>query len=297
MVAIGGSGGMIGTALVVHLAANGHTVRRLVRASRHAQPGDIAWDPSRGALDARLLEGCDAIVNLGGVPIAQRWTTSRKRAILESRIGSTATLARAIRAMKRPPRVMLSGSAIGIYGSREDEMLDERSTLGNDFLASVAREWETAAAPVLEAGVRLVLLRTGIVLAPTGGALARLLPVFRLGAGGAIGTGQQWMSWISLHDHVRAMEHAIVTQALGGAVNLVSPSPVTNAEFTEVLARVLHRPAFVHVPRIAVELLLGEMGTATVLASQRVQPAALVGSGFRFADSRLETALTRELPA
>ncbi len=286
---------MIGTALVVRLRVNGHTVRRLVRASRDAQPGDVAWDPVRGALDARLLEGCDAIVNLGGVQIDRRWTSTRKREILDSRTQSTATLARAIRAMKRPPRVMLSGSAIGIYGDRGDELLDEESTLGDDFLASVARAWEAAAAPIREAGVRLVLLRTGVVLSPNGGALARLLPVFRLGAGGVIGAGRQWMSWISLHDHVRAMEHAIVTQSLAGAVNLVSPAPVTNVEFTEVLAGVLHRPAFMRVPRIAIEMLLGEMATGTVLASQRVQPVALTASDFRFVDARLEAALTREL--
>ena len=286
---------MIGSALVARLRANGHAVRRLVRATSTKQAGDVVWDPERGVLPASGIEGADAVVHLAGAPIAQRWTASHKDEIRESRLRSTALLVRTIAAAATKPRVMLSGSAIGYYGDRGDAPVDETSTPGSDFLARVVQDWEEAAAPVTNAGVRLVLLRTGIVLSPRGGALERLLVPFRLGVGGPIGGGDQWMSWISLEDHIRAMEFALFSDSLSGAVNLVSPNPVTNGNFASTLGRVLNRPALVPVPGIALELLYGEMARATLLAGQRVRPAALAAAGFAFDYPTLEQALRHEL--
>ncbi|MDB4889801.1 MAG: NAD-dependent epimerase/dehydratase [Gemmatimonadetes bacterium] len=290
-IAVTGATGMIGGALVTRLRERGHTVRRLVRSSREMQPGDVAWDPMAASLDKRVLAGCDAIVHLAGAPIAQRWTSDRKRDIRESRVRGTSLVANGVAAMDVKPGVVLSGSAVGYYGDRGDESLDEQSTSGSDFLSRVAREWEGAAAPIANAGVRLVLLRTGIVLSAHGGALAKMLPPFKLGLGGPIGNGRQWMSWISLEDHLRAMEHALFSDALHGPVNLVAPNPSTNAEFTATLGRVLSRPAVVPVPRIALQLVFGEMANATILASQRALPRALVDSKFVFAHPMLEAAL------
>jgi uncharacterized protein (TIGR01777 family) len=293
--AITGASGLIGRALVARLRLDGRRVRRLVRSARPDSPDDIVWDPARGVLDPRDLEGADAVIHLAGEPIAQRWTGSRREAIRESRVRGTELLARAIAALDRRPSVLLSGSAIGIYGDRGDEAVDEDSATGTDFLAGVAREWEGATAAAKEAGVRVVLLRSGIVLSPHGGALERLLPPFRLGVGGPIGTGRQYMSWIALDDHLNAMEHALATTGLHGPVNLVSPNPVTNAEFAATLGRVLGRPALVPVPSFALELLYGEMARATILAGQRVLPRALLRAGFTFAHPTLEEALRFEL--
>src|SRR5687767_5780934 len=215
-VAITGASGLIGRALVARLRSNGRRVRRLVRSARSDAPDDIVWDPTRGVLNPRDLEGAEAVVHLAGEPIAQRWTGSRREAIRESRVRGTELLARAIAALERTPSVMLSGSAVGYYGDRGDEALGEESASGTDFLAGVAREWEASTAAAKDAGARVVLLRTGIVLSPHGGALERLLPPFRLGVGGPIGTGRQWMSWIALDDHVNAMEHALATTGLHG---------------------------------------------------------------------------------
>jgi len=294
-VAISGATGLIGSALVARLRARNVRVRRLVRTARREAPDDIVWDPMRNVLSPADLEGADAVVHLAGEPLAHRWTAARKRAIRESRVRGTELIARTIAALDRRPRVLLSGSAVGIYGDRGDEPLDEQSALGTDFLAGVAREWESASAPAADAGVRVTLLRTGIVLSPKGGALERLLTPFRLGVGGPIGSGRQWMSWISLDDHVRAMEHALATTGLHGPVNLVSPNPVTNAEFASVLGRVLSRPALVPVPAFALELAYGEMARATILAGQRVLPNALLSAGFHFAHPTLEQALRFEL--
>ena len=294
-VAITGASGMIGRALVARLQSNGRRVRPLVRSARAESPDDIVWDPMQGVLEPRDLEGAEAVVHLAGEPIAQRWTGSRREAIRESRVRGTELLARTIATLERKPRVLLSGSAIGYYGDRGDEPVDEESTPGTDFLAGVAREWEASTAAASGAGVRVVLLRTGIVLSPHGGALERLLPPFRLGVGGQIGTGRQWMSWIALHDHVSAMEHALATTGLHGPVNLVSPNPVTNAEFAATLGRVLDRPALVPVPSFALELLYGEMARATILAGQRVLPRALLRTGFEFAHPTLDEALRFEL--
>jgi len=296
-VAISGATGLIGSALVARLRARNVRVRRLVRTARPESPDDIVWDPMRGVLAPNDLEGVDAVVHLAGEPLAHRWTSERKRAIRESRVRGTELVARTIAALERKPRVLLSGSAIGIYGDRRDEPLDEASALGSDFLAGVAREWEAASVAAADAGVRVALLRTGIVLSPNGGALERLLLPFRMGVGGPIGSGRQWMSWISLDDHLRAMEHALATTGLHGAVNLVSPNPVTNAEFASTLGRVLSRPALVPVPAFALELAYGEMARATILAGQRVLPRALLRTGFQFTHPTLEQALRFELDA
>lgn len=296
-VAISGATGLIGGALTARLRARNVRVRRLVRTAQPQSPDDIVWDPMRGVLAPSDLEGADAVVHLAGEPLTHRWTDARKRAIRESRVRGTELVARTIAALDRRPRVLLSGSAIGIYGDRGDEPLDEESALGSGFLAAVAREWEAASVAAVDAGVRVVLLRTGIVLSPHSGALERLLLPFRLGVGGPIGSGRQWMSWISLDDQVRAMEHALATTGLHGPVNLVSPNPVTNAEFAATLGRVLSRPALVPVPALALELAYGEMARATILAGQRVLPKALLRTEFQFAHPTLDQALRFELGA
>lgn len=290
-IAVTGATGLIGSALVARLRAGGHVVRRLVRSAREAQAGDVPWNPEAGTLDPAALAGCDAIIHLAGAPVAQRWTASHKRDIRESRVQGTSLLAKAVVGMAVKPRVVLSGSAIGYYGDRGDELLDERSAPGTGFLADVGKAWEAAADPIAQAGVRLVLLRTGIVLSPDGGALEKMLPPFRLGLGGPMGSGRQWMSWISLEDHLRAMEHALVTEGMRGAVNLVSPNPMTNASFATTLGRVLRRPALLPLPALALELMFGEMAEATILSGQRVAPHVLTSSGFQCAEPTLEGAL------
>lgn len=290
-IAVTGATGLIGRALVGRLRSRGHTVRRLVRSTRSPEPGDIRWDPAAGTLAPNALDGCDAIVNLAGAPIAERWSSDHKRAIRDSRVNGTALLARTVAAMAARPRVVLSGSAIGYYGNRGDELLDERSAPGTDFLSAVGREWEGAAAPMSAAGCRLVTLRTGIVLSPDGGALEKLLPPFKLGLGGPIGGGRQWMSWISLDDHVRAMEYALFANDLVGAVNFVAPNPVTNAQFAEALGHVLGRPAVIPLPALALKLMFGEMGEATILNGQRVAPTKLLSAGFAFNHPTLDSAL------
>ena len=295
-VAITGASGLLGSALASRLRQQGITVHRIKRGATAAAP-DLAWSSSTGILDPSALDGVEAIVNLAGEPIAQRWSEKRKAAIRQSRLTTTALLVDAIAKLRRPPRVLLSGSAVGFYGSRGDEELDEESGPGSDFLADVAVAWERAADFARQAGTRVVLLRTGIVLSPSGGALRKMLMPFKFGLGGRIGSGRQWMSWIALDDWVRAAEFLLSTDAVNGPVNLVAPSPVPNAEFTTTLARVLSRPTLGIVPERAVDLLFGEMGRATLLASQRVHPRRLVGVGFEFAHPTLEQALRAELGA
>ena len=295
-VAITGASGLLGSALASRLQQQGITVQRIKRGATAAAP-DIAWSPSTGIRDLSALDGVDAIVNLAGAPIAQRWTAKRKEAIRQSRLTTTSLLVAAIGKLRRPPRVLLSGSAVGFYGDRGDEELDEDSRPGSDFLADVAAAWERAADSARQAGTRVVLLRTGIVLSPAGGALEKMLMPFKFGLGGRIGSGTQWMSWIALDDWVRAAEFVLGADAVSGPVNLVAPSPVPNAEFTTTLARVLSRPTLGIVPELAVDLLFGEMGRATLLASQRVHPRRLTGAGFEFAHPTLEQALRDELAA
>lgn len=296
-IVVSGATGLIGSALVKSLRTRGHRVRRLLRTARERTADDVVWDSSTGPVPPAALADADAVINLAGEPVAHRWTSERKHAIRESRVRSTAMLAQAIASSSRKPSVFLSGSAVGYYGDGGDALLDESSAPGSDFLARVCVEWEAAAAPAADAGVRVVLLRTGIVMSPRGGALAKLLPIFRLGGGGPLGSGRQWMSWIGLTDHVRAIEHALGTESMRGPANLVAPNPVTNAEFAATLGRVLARPALVPVPAFALELLYGEMARATLLAGQRVLPKALSAAAFEFSQSTLEAALRAELAA
>jgi uncharacterized protein (TIGR01777 family) len=289
-IAISGSSGLIGSALVSALASDGHRVRRIVRhAARDAS--EITWDQSSGAIDVAALRGVDAVVNLAGESLDQRWSDDVKRRIRASRVDGTRALATALATLDPKPRVLVSGSAIGIYGDRGDEVLDESSTLGDGFLADVCREWEGATRPAEDAGIRVVHSRTGVVLAKDGGALTRMITPFRFGVGGKLGSGKQWMSWIALSDMVAALRFAIATDRLRGPANLVAPNPVRNADLADALGRELHRPSIVPVPKIALELVLGEMADAAVLASQRVVPTALSAAGFAFALPTLEQAL------
>jgi uncharacterized protein (TIGR01777 family) len=287
---ISGASGLIGKRLVEQLQQNGHDVVRLVR--RAASTGEIMWDPKAGVLSASALEGADAVIHLSGAGIGdKRWTSSYKREILESRTITTNLIATTIANMNRKPSVFLSGSAIGIYGPRGDEQLTEVSTDGTSFLADVCKQWEDAAKPASDAGIRTVLLRTGIVLTTKGGALKKQLPHFQLGLGGKFGNGKQWQSWISIDDEVGAIEH-LLTANVSGAVNLTAPNPVTNAEFTSTLARVVKRPAFLPIPPFAPKAILGgELADALLFTGQRVIPAALNASGYQFVHPTLEVAL------
>ena len=289
-IVISGASGLIGKSLVSQLQQHGHDVVRLVR--RAANAGEIMWDPKAGVLDSSALEGTDAVIHLSGAGIGdKRWTSSYKREILESRTITTSLIANTIAKMNRKPSVFLSGSAIGIYGPRGDEQLNEVSTDGTSFLADVCKQWEDAAKPASDAGIRTVLLRTGIVLTTKGGALKKQLPLFQLGLGGKFGNGKQWQSWISIDDEVGAIEH-LLTANVSGAVNLTAPNPVTNAEFTSTLARVVKRPAFLPIPPFAPKAILGgELADALLFTGQRVIRAALNASGYQFVHPTLEVAL------
>ena len=288
-IVVSGASGLIGTQLVAKLSSSGHEVVRLVR--RSPKSGEIQWNPKLGTLDAAALEGTDAVIHLSGAGIGdKRWTDGYRKEILDSRTTTTALLAKTMASLSRKPSVFLSGSAIGIYGARNDEQLTEVSTHGTGFLAEVCEQWEAAAKPAVDAGIRTVYLRTGIVLSPKGGALKKLLPLFKLGVGGKFGNGKQWQSWISIDDEIGAIEH-LLTANVSGAVNLTAPNPVTNAEFTKVLASVLKRPAIVPVPTFAPKILLGgELADALLFTGQRVIPAALNASGYMFKHTTIESA-------
>ena len=288
-IVVSGASGLIGTQLVAKLSGSGHEVIRLVR--RSPKSGEIQWNPKSGTLDAAALEGADAVIHLSGAGIGdKRWTAGYRKEILDSRTSTTALLATTMASLSRKPSVFLSGSAIGIYGARNDEQLTEVSTHGTGFLADVCEQWEAAAKPAVDADIRTVYLRTGIVLTPKGGALKKLLPLFKLGVGGKFGNGKQWQSWISIDDEIGAIEH-LLTANVSGAVNLTAPNPVTNAEFTKVLASVLKRPAIVPVPTFAPKILLGgELADALLFTGQRVIPAALNASGYTFKHNTLESA-------
>lgn len=290
-IVISGSSGLIGTALVLRLTEHGHDVVRLVRGDTSA-PGTASWDPAAGRLDPAVVDGADAVINLSGAGIGDhRWTDSYRRELVESRTQTTGLLARTIAAAERRPSVLLSGSAIGAYGPRGDEVLDETSPRGEGFLADLCQRWEEATAPAEAAGVRTVHLRTGIVLSPSGGALKKQLPLFRLGLGGTFGSGRQWQSWISLHDEIGAIDH-LLTVDVHGPVNLTAPEPVTNRELTRTLARVLRRPAVLPIPSFGPKLLLGsELAEALLYTGQRVVPTKLTASGFPFRHPDLESAL------
>ncbi|MEY4282491.1 MAG: hypothetical protein RL467_47 [Actinomycetota bacterium] len=284
-IAITGSSGLIGTALVGHLKSEGHTVQRLVRRAPVAVD-EVTWDPQTGYVDLNALEGVDAIIHLAGAPVdGKRWSKKFKAEILNSRLMGTATIAKAVAEVK--PDVFISASAIGWYGESGNRAVVESDRVGNDFLAAVCREWEAAAD--LASGIRTVKLRTGLVLDPTGGALGKMLPLFRLGFGGKLGSGKQWWSWITLHDVVRAIEFALV-EDISGPVNLSAPNPVSNQEFTSALARALHRPAVFPAPAFALKAVLGGF-SGEVLGSKRVIPQALLDAGFTWDYPHLSDAL------
>jgi uncharacterized protein len=289
---VSGSSGLVGSALIPRLATGGHHVTRLVRNSVTLGAAAIRWDPSLGHLDAALLEGFDAVIHLAGESIASgRWTQAKKTRIGDSRFGSTRLLSETIVKLKNPPKVLLCASAVGYYGDRGDEVLDEDTAPGSGFLAGVCRAWEAAAETAATKGVRVVQHRFGVILSPKGGALKRMLTPFRLGAGGRIGHGRQFVSWISIDDVLGVLEYALTTTALRGPVNTVSPRPVTNDELTRTLGRVMHRPTIFPMPAFAARLAFGEMADALLLASQRVEPKRLLASGYRFRHADLESAL------
>jgi uncharacterized protein (TIGR01777 family) len=287
---ISGSSGLLGAALLQSLAADGHQITRLVRGPAR-EIRQLAWDPVQ-PLASESVSGFDAVIHLAGESIARRWTPSKKKAIRDSRVLGTRNLAEALARAPSPPRVLISASAIGYYGDRGDGILREDSPSGsNGFLPEVCREWEAAAQPAVNAGIRTAHLRTGIVLSADGGALKQMLPPFRMGLGGRIGSGHQWMSWIDLHDEIGAIRHILANDSLRGPVNVVSPNPVTNAEFVRALASALSRPAIFPMPAFAARLVFGQMGEELLLGSQRVEPAKLVASGYFFQKRDLKKAL------
>ncbi|HEX8557594.1 MAG TPA: TIGR01777 family oxidoreductase [Pyrinomonadaceae bacterium] len=295
-VIVTGATGLVGSALVRSLLADGHEVTRLVRggAQGFRAPGTAAvhWDPARGEIDAAQLEGHDAAVHLAGDPIAEgRWDDEKKRRIRESRTKGTRLLAEALAGLSQRPGVLVSASATGFYGDRGDELLTEASASGSDFLSEVCREWEKATLAASEAGVRVVHLRIGVVLSAEGGALPKLLTPFKLGVGGRIGGGRQYMSWITLEDLVHVVRRALADETLRGPVNAVAPGAVTNEQFTKALGGVLGRPTVLPVPAFAARLAFGEMADALLLAGQRVEPARLKEAGHEFKHPDLQTAL------
>jgi uncharacterized protein len=304
---VSGVSGPIGAALLPSLKAREYEVTRLIRGIARETTrgmmggpglvdGEIPWDPAK-PISPESVSGFDAVIHLAGESIVGRWTDTKKKAIRDSRVLGTRNLAQALALVKDKPQVFVSGSAIGYYGDRGEEILNEESPAGADFLADVCREWEAATRAASSAGIRTVQIRTGVVLSPKGGALGKMLTPFKLGVGGKVGTGHQWMSWIDVQDMIGAIHHILKTDLVQGPVNMVAPKPVTNEEFTRTLARVLSRPAIFAMPVFAVKLAFGEMGETVLLGSQRVEPARLVASGypFRFTDLRasIENVLNR----
>lgn len=292
---VSGVSGPIGAALLPSLKARGYEVTRLVRGAATGE-NQISWNPGE-PISPDAVSGFDAVIHLAGESIVGRWTDEKKRKIRDSRVMGTTALAQALAQTKDRPQVFVCSSAIGYYGDRGEEVLNEESAPGSGFLPDVCREWEAATRAAVDAGIRTVQMRTGVVLSLTGGALGKMLTPFKLGVGGRIGSGRQWMSWIDVQDMVGAIHHILKSDLLQGPVNMVAPKPVTNAEFTRTLASVLSRPAIFPMPAFAVKLAFGEMGSTVLLGSQRVEPARLVGSGypFRFGDLRasLENLLGR----
>ncbi len=294
-VVVAGASGLVGTALVELLSVHGHEVVKLVRRAPSGSD-EVRWDPERGELDPRTVEGAQAFVCLSGENVGEgRWTEARKRAILESRIATTSLLAKTAAALDPLPSCFVGTSAVGYYGAAREEPADESAPKGTGFLADVCEAWEEAARPASEAGIRTAIARIGVVIAKKGGALAKLLPVFRVGGGGPVGGGRQWMSWVSLADTVRAIERIIEQPDLSGPINVVGPRPVDNATFTRTLASAVHRPAIIPVPRFAIELMFGEMGKETVLASQHAIPKKLLAAGFEFQHPTIDDAIRSEI--
>ncbi len=289
-IAVTGSTGLIGAALVRSLRADGHEVVRLVR--RPSQAGDeVEWDPRRQYVDTAGLVGCDAVVHLAGAGVGdRRWTEAYRREIRDSRVLGTAAIAEAVASLDVPPRVLVSGSAVGYYGDTADRVVDESAPAGDGFLPKVCVEWEEAAAPAEEAGVRTAFSRTGLVVSRKGGAWGRMFPLFKAGLGGRLGDGRQYWSFISLHDEIAALRHILDTESLSGPVNLTAPHPATNREVTEAMGRALHRPTLFPVPSPALRIALGGMAS-DVLTSQRALPTRLLESGFTFAFPRIDDAI------
>jgi uncharacterized protein (TIGR01777 family) len=289
---VSGSHGLVGKALVRSLTGDGHEVIRLVRGDHALGSPEVGWQPQQGRIDVEHLEGIHGVVHLAGENIASgRWSAEKKKAIRESRVKGTALLSDALAQLSRPPSVFLSASAIGYYGDRGDESLTEKSAPGKDFLSSVCVEWEEATRPAVEKGIRTVYTRFGIILDPNEGALGKMLPPFRMGVGGRVGDGKQWMSWIALNDVVNGLKFLIEDELVQGPVNFVAPEPVKNTEFTATLGRVLKRPTFFPIPAFGARLAFGEMADALLLSSQRVEPSVLEDKGFLFTWPTLEPAL------
>ena len=291
-VAITGASGLVGSALLNALGSDGHRIVRLVRPGGTVLADDVRWNPAAGELDAATLEGCDAVVNLAGASIGEgRWSEARKKILRDSRVDSTRALVSGLARLNHKPQVLVAASAVGYYGDRGDEVLSEASGPGDDFLAKLACEWEAEARRAEASGIRTVILRFGMILSAHGGALPRMLMPFRMGVGGRLGSGKQWMSWLTLGEAADLIRYAIEHAELRGPVNAVSPNPVRNAEFTRVLACVLRRPALFPAPAFALRLMLGEMADALLLSSQRVAPRKLEAIGYSFRNPNLEAAL------
>jgi len=292
---IGGSHGLVGTALIKSLETEGHEIFRLVRHAPTSKT-EVEWSPDRYSIALARIEGFDAVVNLAGESIAEgRWTEDKKRRIRESRVKGTKLLGDALANLAVPPKILVCASAIGFYGNRGDELLTESSAPGDDFLAKVCAEWEGATALATEKGIRVVNARFGVILDTNGGALKKMLPPFRIGVGGKVGSGKQWMSWIALDDVVGGIQFALANDSIRGPVNFVAPVPVTNAEFTKTLGKVLSRPTIFPIPAFAIKLLFGEMGEALLLGGQRVAPERLIAEGYEFSYPQLEQALVHIL--
>ena len=289
-VLVSGSTGLIGSALVSALEEGGHRVRRLTRSGGSSEDV-VRWDPSAGEIDADRIDGVDAVVHLAGENIVGRWTDAKKARIRNSRVRGTRLLAETLARLPTPPAVMISASASGYYGDRGNELLSEESAPGDNFLAGVGQEWEAAADPAREAGVRVVHPRIGIVLSTEGGALGTTLPIFKLGAGGKIGSGRQYWSWIAIDDVVGAILHVLTEDSLEGPVNVTVPDPPTNAEYTRVLGRVLGRPTVFPLPAPVARIMLGQLADELLLASQRIEPARLKETGYSYRYPELEGAL------
>lgn len=288
-IGVSGSTGLVGSALVPFLTTSGHQVVRLVRSKPN--PGEVYWSPGEGRLDASGLEGLEAVVHLAGENITGRWTPAKKARIRESRVQGTQLLAGTLAELPQPPKVLVCASAIGYYGDRGEEVLQEASPPGSNFLAEVCQAWEAASQPAAQKGIRVVSLRIGVVLSPRGGALGQMLLPFKLGVGGKIGSGRQYMSWIAIDDLVGVIHHALTTDSLQGPVNTVAPQAVTNLEFTKTLGRVLGRPTLFPLPAFAARWAFGQMADELLLASARVEPARLKASGYVFRTPDLEGAL------
>jgi len=293
-IVVSGASGFIGSALLAVLNEAGHRVRRLVRPGGELEAGDVPWDPAAGSLNAAALEGCDAVVHLAGENVGHRWTAARRAHIRQSRVAGAALLAESMARLAPRPSALLSASAVGYYGDRGEEVLTEES---KGFLASVCQDWEAACRPAADAGIRVVNLRFAMVLHPSGGALKRMLPAFRLCLGGRLDGGRQFLSWVARQDAAAAVAWALKRESLSGPVNVTSPHPVTNREFTAALGHALGRPAVLPVPAFVLRLVFGRMADETLLASQRVMPDRLSASGFSFRQPDLEPALCRMLAA